>query len=258
MRSKWLKNLFQGAVLLGVPTWVSGWGIGMIPFNRLPLSHFWEVMVFRAVDVSFCLIFVGLLRPQLFKRFTLRMELKRAGISLGLIFVLVGRSVIGAQYAGHSFLDILSAVVFTMAIGVNEEIFSRVMIFGFFEQYGVWVAAAISSVHFGALHIGNAVWSDQSWGYTIGQAISAGAFGFMCCGFMLYTGSVWIPILLHGLSDLPFQFLTNAQYTSTTQASLDLVGLGLDLFVFLSVGGLLIYNSQAKLKKRVVSAGAYV
>ena len=258
MRSKWLKNLFQGAVLLGVPTWVSVWGISFIPFEKLPLSHFWTAMIYRAVNVGFCLLMIWVLKPSLFKRFTLRIEPKKLGIMAGLLLILVGRQAMSAPFSKFSIFDIVTAFFFTMSIGVDEEIFSRVMIFGFFQRYGVWVAAVISSIHFGALHIGNYFWGDQSWDYTVVQVVGAGAFGFLCCGFMLYGGSVWVPILLHGLSDFPFQFMTQKEFVATGHAQTDWVGAAIEVFVFVTVGAFLIYNSQAKLKTLLVSAGAYV
>lgn len=244
MRERWISQSLRAVLLLGIPTWVSVWGVSLVPFNKLPLSHFWQVMAYRAFSVAVYLVMIWALKPGLLRRFRFHVDRKRLWVAIGVLVILVGRDVVSAPYSKFSVIDVIGAFVFTMAIGLDEEVFSRVMIFGFFEKYGVWVAAGISSLHSGALHIGNAFWGDQSWDYTIAQVINAAAFGFLCCGLMLYTGSVWIPILLHGLSDLPMQFMTESEYVANGHASTDWVGLAIAVTLYTGIGAWLIYQSN--------------
>lgn len=124
--------------------------------------------------------------------------------------------------------------------------FSRLLIFGYFERFGVWVAAAISSIHFGLLHFSNFAWGGQALAYTSAQVVNAASFGFLCCGLMLYTGSIWIPILLHGLSDYSFQFMTSSEVHSMGQSSVDWLGLGINVFLFCGIGVLLIAATKPR------------
>ena len=117
------------------------------------------------------------------------------------------------DYRGVGLAQIFESFVFALFIGIDEDLFSRGFAFGVIERYGVWIAAILSSLQFGLLHLGNFVWGGQSAVYTIGQAISAGAFGFLAAALMVYSGSILVPILMHGLCDMPMQFETAAQYT---------------------------------------------
>ena len=68
-------------------------------------------------------------------------------------------------------------------------------------------------------------------------------------GFNLYTGNIWIPIVLHGLSDFPFMFMTQSETVANGHAPTDWVGLGVDVVLFIGIGSFLIYNSQVHARK---------
>lgn len=195
-------------------TFLSTYLSELIPFHKLPLSHFWKVIVERSVESSLIVAAMCLFYPSALERFQLKASKQKLLISLGLVAYLTFPSLIDFHILRNPVATILEGFVFAMFIGINEEIVSRGLIFSALEQYGVWIAATISSVHFGLLHLGNEIWGGQSWSYTSAQILSAGAFGFLCVGLMLYTGNIWIPILLHGLSDTPMQFETRAKFVS--------------------------------------------
>jgi membrane protease YdiL (CAAX protease family) len=78
-----------------------------------------------------------------------------------------------------------------------------------------------AAIHFGLLHLGNIIWGGQSAANTLAQAVSTGAFGFLAVALMIFSGSIWVPILMHGLADFPMQFETGAQYTKIVTGGAD-------------------------------------
>jgi membrane protease YdiL (CAAX protease family) len=180
--------------------------IGLIPIDRLPLSNFWRVILERSLSSAADLVFIWLLYPKSLNRLRIHITKRKALISLALVLNLVLPSLLKAHFQSFSLSQIIEGFVFAFFIGIDEEIFSRGLIFSTLEQYGIWVAAIVSSIHFGLLHLENVIWGGQSLAYTLAQVVNAVAFGFLCVGLMLYTGSIWIPIIFHGLSDTPMQF----------------------------------------------------
>lgn len=88
-------------------------------------------------------------------------------------------------------------------------LWSAVFLFvGFFEEFGFrgyilftlttgrgfWIAAVVSSVIFGGVHIGN---SGETW---LG-ALSAGSIGLLFCLMLRRTGSLWLPVGFHASWD---------------------------------------------------------
>ena len=156
------------------------------------------------------------------------------------------------DYRGVGLAQIFESFVFALFIGIDEDLFSRGFAFGVLERYGVWVAAILSSLQFGLLHLGNIVWGGQSAVYTIGQAINAGAFGFLAAALMVYSGTILVPILMHGLCDMPMQFETTAQYTKKVTGNGDWVSVIGDLAIYSAVGWVLIVLSDPSKKERLM------
>jgi membrane protease YdiL (CAAX protease family) len=152
------------------------------------------------------------------------------------------------NFHGHSAPSIFEGFIFSLSIGFAEEFFSRGFIFGILEKYGVWAAVIGSSIHFGALHIMNIPWGGYSVGYTIGQVIDAAAFGVFSCGLMIFTGTIWSSILVHGLTDLPMQFMTRSAYRSSVTGSFDWLGTFIDAAILVVAGWALIQNRDRSFK----------
>lgn len=94
MLKKSIRPVIQTVFLLGTTTWVSVWGIGMIPFDKWIASQFWYVMAFRATQVLFSLVVVRLIRPSTMNRFTFKIEKRRLLVCLGIIATLVLKDVV--------------------------------------------------------------------------------------------------------------------------------------------------------------------
>ena len=232
--------------LLVAATLVSTYIGYLIPFRLLPISHFWRVIAERSTST---LIAVGLIRlffPMSLSRLKFKLSAKKFLISSLVIAYLVLPSLLGSGFASFSVPQILEGLIFALFIGIDEEAFSRGLIYSIFESYGVWIAAAVSSIHFGLLHAGNALWGGQSWSYTSAQICSAAAFGFLCVGLMLYSGSIWIPIVLHGLNDTPTQFQASSKYLAEVTGQADWYGVLAQVIAYVAIGFLLIQISRTK------------
>jgi len=210
---------------LVLPTWVEFWVLPKLIIKVLHFSHNWNVIAYRVIDSLIWIGVIAIVKPSALARFRVKRDPKRLLIALGVGFAYVGGNVIFAPYKGNSALMIAQALLFTLMIGLNEESFSRGLIFGCFEQYGVWVAAIVSSVHFGLMHFSNYVWGGFSLQYNISQIIGAAAFGFMACGLMVYSRTIWLPMLIHGLTDFPIELVGQSAYVKTTTGGL--IGLAL-------------------------------
>ena len=83
-------------------------------------------------------------------------------------------------------------IVPTMGAAVTEEMLFRGILFRWLEQFGgSWLALLLTSVMFGATHLGN---PNSTWIGAIGIAFEAGVM--LGAAYML-TRSLWLPMGLH-------------------------------------------------------------
>jgi membrane protease YdiL (CAAX protease family) len=200
-------------ILLGA-TLLSTWGIGLIPFEQLPLPGYWIGIIYRTASGLVWLTAIWYFYPQTLSRFKVTLN-KRLPIGLLIVLFFTVGPVYHADYAHISIFDVVVGFLFALGIGLDEDFFSRGLIFGAFESYGIQIAAIVSAVHFGLLHFGNAIWGGQSFSFTSTQVVGAMAFGYLCVGLMLYTKTIWVPVLFHGLTDFPMQLESAASYKNT-------------------------------------------
>ena len=186
------------------------------------------------------IVLIGLLVPTVFQRARIRMPKKNLIIAIFIMAYFLSGNFRDAQWHGRPIHFIIGAFFFTFFIGLDEDLFSRGLVFGLLEKYGIGVAAAIQAIHFGALHFTNYIWGGQSFSYTAAQMLDAAAFGYLCCGLMLLTGSIWVPILFHGLSDFPLQMQTQHDFTVQVTGAPDWGGTILDAAMMASVAAVLI------------------
>ena len=237
--------------IIVLATIVSDWVTSWIPVDKLPVSNFWRVMIARSLTSLLALIGIKVLYPQSLRRLKGVASRKRLLIGLVLVTFLTLPGLMHSQMTSFRASQILEGLIFALFIGFDEEFFSRGFIYACLEGYGVLVATVISSIHFGLLHLGNIPWGGQSVSYTLAQVISASAFGYLAVGLMLYTGSIWIPILLHGLSDSPMQFEGAAHYTKAVTGHPDWVGTILNAVTYIAIGWVLIQFSKNEMRSKL-------
>ena len=244
IRNWHLNQIWKSVLIILIATFLSEYLFTLIPISRLPFSHFWSAIFERSLSSALTILAIWYLYPQSLNRFRLKLTNSRVFIAIGLILFVALPSLLQIQISHFSVLQISGGFVFALFIGIDEEIFSRGLIFGALEKYGTWVAAIVSSIHFGILHLGNAAWGGQSWSYTLAQVLGASAAGFLFVGLMLFTGSIWIPIFFHGLIDTPMQFETITNYTSQVTGAPNWGATLAQSVFFSAIGGLLIKLSN--------------
>ena len=200
-------------VLLG-GTILSAWGIGLIPFEQLPFPAYWIGIIYRTFSGLVWLAAIWYFYPLALNRFKFHLS-KRLPVGLLIVLFFTVGPIYHADYAHKSIFDVVVGFLFALGIGIDEDFFSRGLIFGTFESFGIQIAAIVSAVHFGLLHFGNVIWGGQSFSFTSTQVVGAMAFGYLCVGLMLYTKTIWVPVLFHGLTDFPMQLESAASYKNT-------------------------------------------
>ena len=240
------KAVGQSFALISALTFFATWGFEWIPIWKLPVSQFWWGIIYRSVIAVTWLLLMWALKPRMFKRlFVVRDPMRLLG-GFGVVVFLILPQLFHTPFRGHTPWQILEGFFFALFIGIDEELFSRGLIFGFLDKYGIKVAAVLSSIHFGALHLGNAIWGGQSFSYTAGQVLDAAAFGYLACGLMLFSGTIWMSILLHGLSDFPMQMVSRTQFTHEVTGGFNWIGTLIDFAIYVVIGSMLMRAAKGK------------
>lgn len=89
---------------------------------------------------------------------------------------------------------------FAVAVGLNEEIYFRGIIFSFLKHKGSKQAIFGSAFIFGFLHIANA-FGGKNWFYLILQISFAFLVGIILAQLISITKSLWVGILWHACHD---------------------------------------------------------
>jgi uncharacterized protein len=81
----------------------------------------------------------------------------------------------------------------TVVAPVGEELFFRGYFFGALRNWrGVWPAAIITGLVFGAIHLGSA---------PVGQLVPLAVLGVGLCLLYAWSGSLYVPITLHAFNN---------------------------------------------------------
>jgi membrane protease YdiL (CAAX protease family) len=207
--------------LIGFVYFLQFYGIWQLPFMDTDLPRPWNVYFARSVQTIISIFFIWLVAPKVFERF--RFKFRPKTLRIGIIFTIFA-SAPNIYYFGVDFKDawdLLSGIVFAMAIGVDEEIYDRGFVFGSLERFGREFALIFSAILFGLAHFPNYLYGDESFNYVIGHMIDAASFGYLMAALMLYTGNIWFPILVHGLIDLPWVMMPRVERTEAVTGSTD-------------------------------------
>lgn len=97
----------------------------------------------------------------------------------------------------------VTGVVLALAVGFVEEGFFRGLLLRILLPKGIVLSVMLSSVVFACFHLAN-LFSGVPWSYVALQLISTVGFGSLLAALRLRAVSIWPPILLHALHDVPF------------------------------------------------------
>jgi membrane protease YdiL (CAAX protease family) len=94
----------------------------------------------------------------------------------------------------------LGWLVLTTLAAFVEEVFFRGLMLRALEPKGLWKAAVLTALLFGAMHGFNAL-AGSDLGMVVGQTAYATAIGFAYAAYALHTGLIWPLILVHALAN---------------------------------------------------------
>lgn len=120
-------------------------------------------------------------------------------------------NLIVVQIRGEAFSELdtegwIRGVIFLSAVAFAEEIFSRGVIFGILLRQGLAVAVVGSSLIFGLMHLNGYIGEYFDPWRAYWHVVSATAFGVFACALMVVTRSIWMPIILHTVSNAGLLF----------------------------------------------------
>lgn len=196
--------------LIGLVYLTQFFGVWRIIFNNLDLPRPYDVYVVRSVNVAISIFFIWLVAPHVLQRLTFKFRARI--LPFAIIFTLIAGLPnifhFGVEYQNLSHL--VQGVLFAMAIGLDEEINDRGFIFGALERFGTEFALTVSALIFGLAHFPNYLFGDESFNYVLGHMLETASFGYLMAVFMLLTGNLWLPIIIHGLIDIPWVMMPPA------------------------------------------------
>lgn len=123
---------------------------------------------------------------------------------------------------------VITLVIFTVFVGLSEEIFFRGLVLNTLKENGVKYGIIVSSVMFGILHLSN-IAGGVSIEYAILQVLFAFLFGLVAAQLAVITKSL-IPIIIWHFSHDFIAFITGDAMILTTPA---LVILGIQCIILI-------------------------
>jgi len=129
--------------------------------------------------------------------------LGRKWIPIGFLSLyLVGIRLPLIPFGDLTFDKVLDVTIFVAGVGLFEESLCRGWLFARFERINQRAALIGSSLIFGLLHLINLASGVQNR-YVFAQVFVAMTMGYLFAALMLYTGTIWVGVVLHALMDLP-------------------------------------------------------
>ena len=193
---------------------VNIYAISWLPVSFEDSDSNLPVYVYRLISLALSLLLIWIFAPNALKYFKVRIgnypKYYTAMIFIGLAL----GSLVYGWFHHFPVLISLDAILFSVFIGLDEEFFNRVFVFGLLERVGAEFAMAVSAIIFGAAHLTNYFYGYESFSYVLGHVIQAAGFGYFMVALMIATGNVWIPVALHGMTDLRWVVMDSVDYSA--------------------------------------------
>ena len=141
--------------------------------------------------------------------------------------------------------------------GVMEETLFRFVVLGilFYAWRSVKqrlpLAIFTSALLFGLAHLSNAML--QHWDMTALQAVSAFALGLFFAVVYVYTGQLWLTMVMHGLLDWTSFIVTGSDLMKGSTTWADWVSVILELVVFAGITAWMMFGQRRKVMERHVA-----
>lgn len=125
-------------------------------------------------------------------------------------------------------VQILVVIFMDFCVGLFEESMLRGVVFQSMQmrwqqtRYGVLMAAVVSSLMFGCLHLVNLIQSPHLINTTVSQVCYATFMGIFLCGVYYKTRCIWVPVIIHALIDLTSDLLSVLCSKYASQLNVDI------------------------------------
>lgn len=173
-------------------------------------------------------------------------------VAIDLIFVVLN---IGGDWNLHNLNWEFTLSAFEAA--VLEETLFRFAILGilFYAWRNVKrrlpLALAVSSIIFGLVHLTN--YGPQEWEMTILQAVSAAGIGLFFATVYVYTGQLWLAMLMHFVLDWTAFVASDSTLMTGKVTSDDWIGTAIELAIFIGIAVWMMYGQRRKVMERHVA-----
>jgi membrane protease YdiL (CAAX protease family) len=195
----WSLGKFDSIVALLIVT------VSTLLFFRLPMITYFRGIYFNETFQYLLIALVGLIvvlviRPPTIHYFGLPRFRWLGGVIVVLAIALVALEMTNGYMIKQPLRVKVAGVITILAIGLGEEMISRVLIFGSLLHFGTRFAVITSSVFFGLMHINVYLPEWSSWD-AYWHVMMATGFGLFTCALFIATRSYWIVVIFHGLAD---------------------------------------------------------
>jgi membrane protease YdiL (CAAX protease family) len=241
-------------ILVGLLTVHSVWLLGLVPVTRLGLTGPFVGIAHHAISSLSTLLLMAIICPKALTLLRFHYEARKIKVMFLISAILILPVILKSNIFAFPIMNVLIVLLFAFSIGLNEELLSRGLILEVLKPIGILKAIVLSSLHFGLLHLSN-YYAGQAFGVTVAQIIGASAFGFMCGAIVIYTQSIWIPVLIHTFTNLPMLFQPAAEFQQRVTGSPDWLGTFAISFIYVSIGSMVLLRSSEAGTARLLKIG---
>ena len=242
--SKW-----RTAVVLFVVLAIQHRLLWQLPIFEIGLAGNTTVYIMRTISAACSVLLIWIFVPHAMERIKLRINRSTLPTIAGFAVVYFGVGYLQTHDCGLPLLAIIDGGIFAWFIGLDEELFGRGLIYGLLENRGREIALAGSAVIFGLEHFTNYLAGKDSFDYVLGHMVSAAGFGYVMAAAMLATGSIWVPIFIHGFVDYRWVLMEPSESLAVTSGRTDWFMIGLTTTAMVIIARLMIADRSWMLQK---------
>jgi membrane protease YdiL (CAAX protease family) len=207
-----------------------------LPLFNIGLPGNMPVYIMRTISALSSVLLIWIFVPDAMDRLKLKINRTSLPQIAGVVAIYFGVGFFQTHGYGLSIAAVIEGGIFSWFIGLDEELFGRGLIYGLLENRGREKALVGSAVIFGLQHFTNYLSGEDSFDYVLGHMVSAAGFGYLMAAAMIVSGSVWLPIFMHGLADYQWVLMDPTDAIAVTSGDTNwlFIAIGTSLMVLLA------------------------
>ena len=212
------------------------------PILDLNLPGNLPVYLARSISVACSVLLIWIFAPQALVR--IKVKISKTGMK-DLALILTAYFAAGLlllREPGLPLWLIIDGGIFALFIGLDEEFFGRGFVFGTLEKFGVEIAMAGSAVFFGLQHFANYLSGNDSFNYVLGHMVSAAGFGYLMAAVLVMTGSIWVPVFLHGVADYRWVLMAPDDALAITSGQTNWLSIAVSTFIMVVIARVILWD----------------